>query len=172
MSVVELKDGREVVVNRFTEGDKDGVAEMMASMSDDALKWGMPPYTRDRLERGWWSNMENVAALIAVDGDRVAGYAGLRKFSHPRRRGNSDYVIYLHQDYHNVGLGTAMTWSVVELAREEGLHKISLGVVADNEIAIRVYEKVGFVVEGVLRDAFFGDDGRYHDEVHMGLILG
>ena len=172
MSVVELKNGREVVVNRFTEGDKDGVAVMMASMSDDALKWGMPPYTMDRLERGWWSNMENVAALIAVDGGRVAGYAGLRKFSHPRRRGNSDYVIYLHQEYHNVGLGTAMTRSIIELAREEGLHRISLGVVADNEIAIRVYEKVGFIIEGVLRDAFFGDDGRYHDEVHMGLILG
>jgi len=116
--------------------------------------------------------MENVVALIAVDGDRVAGYAGLRKFSHPRRRGNSDYVIYLHQDYHNIGLSTAMTRRIVEIAREEGLHRIGLSVVADNEIAIRVYEKVGFVVEGVLRDAFFGDDGRYHDEVHMGLILG
>ena len=168
---VRLKDGRELVVRRFTEGDKDGVADTMASMSDEALRWGMPPYTRERLERGWWSNMENVAALIALDGDRVAGYAGLRKFSHPRRRGNSDYVIYLHQDYHNVGLGTAMTRRIVELVREEGLHRIGLGVVADNEIAIRVYEKVGFVVEGVLRDAFFSDDGRYHDEVHMGLIL-
>ena len=169
---IRLKDGREVVVRRFSEGDKDGVAEMMASLSDEALRWGMPPYTRERLERGWWSRIENVVALVAVDGDRVAGYAGLRKFSHPRRRGNSDYVIYLHQDYHNVGLGTAMTRSIVDLARKEGLHRIGLSVVADNEIAIQVYEKVGFVVEGVLRDAFFGDDGRYHDEVHMGLILG
>jgi RimJ/RimL family protein N-acetyltransferase len=81
-------------------------------------------------------------------------------------------LIYLHQDYHKVGLGTAMTRSIVELASEERLHRIGLSVVADNEIAIRVYEKVGFVVEGVLRDAYFGDDGRYHDEVHMGLILG
>ncbi len=168
---VRLKDGRELMVMRFTEGDKDGVAEMMASMSDEALRWGMPPYTRERLERGWWPNMENVAALVAVDGDRVAGYAGLRKFSHPRRRGNSDYVIYLHQDYHNIGLGTAMTKSIVELAKEEGLHRIGLSVVADNKNAIRVYEKVGFVFEGRLRDAYLGDDGRYHDEVHMGLIL-
>ena len=79
MSVVELKDGREVVVRRFIEGDKDGVAEMMASLSDEALRWGMPPYTRDRLERGWFSGMENVTALVAVDGGRFAGYAGLRK---------------------------------------------------------------------------------------------
>lgn len=169
---VRLKDGRELVVRRFTECDKDGVAEMMESLSEEAVRWGMPPYTRERLERGWWSNMKNVTALVAVDRDRIAGYAGLRKFSHPRRRGNSDYVIYLHQDYHNVGLGTAMTRRIIELAREEGLHRIGLSVVADNEIAIRVYEKVDFVVEGVLRDAFLDDDGRYHDMVQMGLILG
>ena len=169
---IRLKDGRELRVRRFTEDDKDGVAEMMASLSDEAVRWGMPPYTRERLERGWWSRMENVTALIALDGDRVAGYAGLRKFSHPRRRGNSDYVVYLPQDYHNVGLGTAMTRRIIELASEEGFHRIGLRVVADNEIALRVYEKVGFVVEGVLRDTFFGDDGRYHDEVQMGLILG
>ena len=169
---IRLKDGRELMVRRFTEGDKDGVAEMMASLSDETVRWGMPPYTRERLERGWWSRMENVLALVALDGGRIAGYAGLRKFSHPRRRGNSDYVIYLHQDYHNVGLGTAITKRIIELAREEGLHRIGLSVVADNEIAIRVYKKVGFAVEGRLRDAYFGDDGRYHDEVHMGLILG
>jgi len=50
---IRLKDGREVVVRRFSEGDKDGVVEMMASLSDEALRWGMPPYTRERLERGW-----------------------------------------------------------------------------------------------------------------------
>ena len=50
---VRLKDGRELMVRRFTESDKDGVAEMMASLSDDAARWGMPPYTRERLERGW-----------------------------------------------------------------------------------------------------------------------
>lgn len=169
---MRLRDGREVLVRRFNEGDKDGVAEMMASLSEEAVRWGMPPYTRERLERGWWSRMENVTALVAVDGYRVVGYAGLRKFSHLRRMGTSDYLIYLHQDYHNVGLGTAMTRRIVGLARAEGLHRIGLRVVADNEIAIRVYEKVGFVVEGRLRDSYVGDDGRYHDEVHMGLILG
>ena len=168
---IRLKDGRELMVRRFTEGDKDCVAEMMASLSDEAVEWGMPPYTREILERGWWSRMENLTALVAVDGDRGAGYAGLRKFSHPRRRGTSDYLIYLHQDYHNCGLGTAMTKCIVELARVEGLKRIGLGVVADNEIAIHVYEKQGFEIEGVFKDAFFGDDGRYHDEVHMGLVL-
>jgi RimJ/RimL family protein N-acetyltransferase len=44
-------------------------------------------------------------------------------------------------------------------------------VVADNKRAIKVYEKVGFKKEGIARDAFYGDDHRYHDEVEMGLLL-
>lgn len=171
MKVIRLKDDRAVVVRRFTEGDKDSVAEMMASLSEETVKWGMPPYTRERLERGWWSRMENLTALIAMDGERVVGYAGLRKFSHPRRSHSSDYLIYLHQEFQNVGLGTAMTRRIVELAEQEGLHRIGLSVVADNEIAVHVYEKIGFKFEGTLRDAYFGDDGCYHDEVQMGLIL-
>jgi len=46
-----------------------------------------------------------------------------------------------------------------------------LGVVADNVNAVKTYERTGFVVEGRLKDAFFGHDGRYRDQLIMGIIL-
>jgi RimJ/RimL family protein N-acetyltransferase len=49
------------------------------------------------------------------------------------------------------------------------LHRISLHVFADNVVAIRTYEKVGFRREGVSRDAAF-IDGRYVDVVTMGIL--
>jgi RimJ/RimL family protein N-acetyltransferase len=49
--------------------------------------------------------------------------------------------------------------------------RIGMRVVADNKPAIHLYEKFGFNAEGVMRDSSFGDDGRYHDEVVMGLVL-
>ncbi|MEU2665565.1 GNAT family protein [Micromonospora sp. NPDC007220] len=51
------------------------------------------------------------------------------------------------------------------------LHKVTLTVVADNEAAYRVYEKVGFVEEGRLRQTF-RRDGRWHDTYTMGLLEG
>ena len=45
-------------------------------------------------------------------------------------------------------------------------------VVAENHRAIRSYEKVGFEREGLSRENYFGEDGKYHDEVQMGLIVG
>jgi len=30
---------------------------------------------------------------------------------------------------------------------------------------------MGFKIEGIMKDAYFGADGNYHDELVMGLIL-
>lgn len=51
------------------------------------------------------------------------------------------------------------------------LHKISLTVVTENHAAHRVYEKVGFVDEGRLRQVF-RRDGRWYDMFTMGLLEG
>lgn len=51
------------------------------------------------------------------------------------------------------------------------LHRIQLEVYAPNERARHVYEKVGFVLEGRLRDALY-KYGRYHDVFVMSLLEG
>ena len=165
------KDGRKVVIRNFKLEDKEKLFEFYESLSDEAVRWGMPPYTRDRLERGWLSNLQNLIPVVAIYYDRIVGYAHIFKFPHGRRKDTGDLVIYLHQGFHNVGLGTAMIAELLKLARKEGLHRIGLHVVADNKIAVRLYEKFGFKVEGVLKDAYFGEDGRYHNELAMGLIF-
>jgi RimJ/RimL family protein N-acetyltransferase len=88
-----------------------------------------------------------------------------------RRKGVGEVFIYIHQDFQNIGLGTVMMKKAIELAKERRFHRLGLTVVADNHRAIKVYENVGFKKEGVARDAFYGDDHRYHDEVEMGLLL-
>jgi RimJ/RimL family protein N-acetyltransferase len=49
------------------------------------------------------------------------------------------------------------------------LHRIFLRVHADNQRAIRVYEKIGFVHEGRQRQAEF-HGGQYHDLLFMSML--
>ena len=168
---VKLKDGRIVKIRKFRISDKEKLIEMYESLSDDAVRWGMPPYNRERLEKGWLSNLQNLIAIVAFYKDKIVGHAQIFKFPNPRRKGTGDLLIYLHQDFHNVGLGTAMLTKLIELAKKEGLHRVGLDVIADNKPAIRLYQKFGFKVEGVKKEAYFGEDGKYHDELVMGLIL-
>lgn len=150
--------------------DKEKLVKMYESLSDEAVRWGMPPYTRERIEV-WLSNLQSLIFLVAFYDDRIVGDTHIYKLPHRRRKGTGDLVIYLHQDFLNVGLGTAMVTKLIELAKKEGLHRIGLSVIADNKPAISLYEKFGFKIEGVMKDTYFGEDRKYHDELVMGLIL-
>lgn len=68
------------------------------------------------------------------------------------------------------GLGTEATRLIVGYGFEQlGLHRISLHVYAHNPRAHRVYEKVGFVAEGVERESLC-HEGRWIDAVRMSLL--
>jgi RimJ/RimL family protein N-acetyltransferase len=167
---LKLRDGREVTVRFLNLGDRDGLFQMFSSMSEKALEWSMAPYTMEVIDR-WIGNMSSLIPLVAEYNGKIVGYAVIYKYSHQRRRGIGDLAIYLHQDFHKVGLGTAMTEKLLELAKKERLHKIELTVVTENEIARNLYENFGFKTEGLSKDSFLGFDGKCHDMVHMGLIL-
>lgn len=52
---------------------------------------------------------------------------------------------------------------------EAGLHKLMLRVLAENDRAVRSYEKAGFVKEAYLRDEVFLE-GRYKDVIYMAVL--
>ncbi|MGA9387553.1 MAG: GNAT family N-acetyltransferase [Candidatus Bathyarchaeia archaeon] len=75
------------------------------------------------------------------------------KFIHPRRKGSGDLVIYLHQSFYNVRLGTAILTELIKLGRSEGMHRIGLHGIADNKWAVHLYEKLGFNIGGTMKDS-------------------
>ena len=64
-----------------------------------------------------------------------------------------------------------MLYRMINLAKKEGVHRISAHVVADNKAVVHSYQKLGFTHEGILRDSYFGQDERYHDELVMGYVF-
>lgn len=68
------------------------------------------------------------------------------------------------------GLGTEAIKAVAEFCFDVlGLHKLSMRVLSFNNRAIRAYERVGFVREGLEREsAFIG--GVWYDDVIVGLL--
>ena len=165
-----LKNGRSVSLATYRPEDKEALVSMYASMSPEAIEWGLPPYDRARIER-WTTDLTNNITLLARLEQRVVGHLQLFRIPFERRKGVGEVFIYVHQDFQNIGLGTMMMKRAIELAKERGFHRLGLTVVADNHRAIKVYETVGFKKEGIARETFYGDDHRYHDEVEMGLLL-
>lgn len=74
------------------------------------------------------------------------------------------------KEYFNKGYGTEAMMLILKHGFETlGLHRIGLDVYDFNPRALHVYEKVGFVREGVIRDDLMWD-GVYYDSIMMGML--
>jgi len=173
MPLIALKNGREVSIRLYFPDDFQGVVAMFACFSDDALRYDGPDVLKDEAKlKEWTSKLNRDIVFVALDGDRVVGFAEVFAETSSRLRGIGMYAIYIHQDYQNQGLGLQVTELVLEEARRRGFHRLTLGVVAEHKAAIRVYERAGFQHEGRMREAYFADhDQKYHDNLIMGIIL-
>ncbi len=167
---VMLHNGEKVLLREYRHQDRENLVSFYNNLSPETLRWSLPPYDRARVER-WTANPEQSIILLALQKEKIIGHLQVFLQAYSRAQRIGELVIYLHQAFQNVGLGTAMMREAIRLAGERRLHRISLSVIADNVRAIRVYEKVGFKQEGIRKEDYFGEDGRYHDVVEMGLIL-
>ena len=111
-------------------------------------------------EEEYLSAIENSAdsiMLVAKEKGKIIGSASLNRL--PRRmKHRGDFSVSVLKEYHNRGIGTALTKAVIDFARENGFSVIDLQVRSDNTAAIHLYEKLGFVKLGT-HPEFFEIDG-------------
>jgi RimJ/RimL family protein N-acetyltransferase len=80
------------------------------------------------------------------------------------------YLAVLKPEFWAKGIGSEATSLMVDYAFETlNLNRIQLHVFAGNQAAIKIYQKVGFIQEGVLRQAMF-HHGKYCDFWVMGIL--
>ena len=68
-------------------------------------------------------------------------------------------------------IGAALTGACIDCAKEAGFRQLELEVVGENETAVRLYKKYGFVEYGRNPRGFLTRDGRWQELVLMRLEL-
>ena len=133
---------------RFYQHDGDDyrlLTEMYQGFEPKEQSQGLPARLEQQRE-GWLRYMANKGInLLAIMEGKVVGHAALFEMEHGLRY---EYLIFVHQDYQDRGVGTALTEMIKELAQEMGFDQIWLTVAAINRKAIHVYQKVGFCIVG------------------------
>jgi RimJ/RimL family protein N-acetyltransferase len=70
------------------------------------------------------------------------------------------------------GYGTNMVKDIINYCLSNGSTRIELSVSTANEKAIKLYEKLGFKAEGVLKNyCYLASEGRYIDELMMAYLI-
>ena len=111
---------------------------------------------------------EGTFNLVACAENEIIGQLGLYTFpNHPRRRHAGQIGMAVRDDWQGKGAGTALMQAAVDLADKWlNLTRLELDVYTDNEPAIRLYKKFGFVIEGTLVNYAYRD-GQYVDTYTM-----
>ena len=88
--------------------------------------------------------------LVAMDGDRVAGYVGSQSVL-----GETDMMnIAVHPDFRRRGIAEELVVKLVEELKVRGNHSLMLEVRASNEPARNLYEKLGFQQVGLRKNYY------------------
>ncbi len=106
--------------------------------------------------------------LVAELGETVVGYVRLKP---PTRLPENVHVTHVSglavlPAARRRGVAAALMTAAEPFARTRGSRKLSLRVLSTNQPAIRLYERLRFEREGVLKDEFL-ISGRYVDDVLM-----
>jgi L-phenylalanine/L-methionine N-acetyltransferase len=88
----------------------------------------------------------------------------------------TSHIIYLggvaiHPDYTGQGFGSKMMSEIIELGKLKGIKRLELSTATFNTKAIKLYEKHGFIFEGIMRNyTFLKSENRYIDEQKMAYL--
>ena len=88
--------------------------------------------------------------LVALDGDRVAGYIG----SQSVLDGADMMNVAVHPDYRRKGIGNALVERLVAELKQTPVKFLMLEVRASNEAAIALYTNLGFARVGLRKNYY------------------
>jgi RimJ/RimL family protein N-acetyltransferase len=106
------------------------------------------------------------AAVFVAETERIVGRLSVARDPHPASSHVADLGLMVAAAARRRGIGWALLEQATQWARQAGVRKLELHVFPHNEPAIRLYERYGYVREG-LRHAHYRRGREYVDAILM-----
>jgi putative acetyltransferase len=153
----------EIEVRHSCDRDIDQIQQIYAEPSNVWATLQLPFPSPNTWQKRLTSLPEGAFSLVACRADEVLGQIGIEMRKNPRRRHAATLGMAVRTSARRQGVGSALLTAGINLAeRWLAVRRIELEVYTDNEAAVALYKKFGFVVEGTLRQYAFRD-GQFAD---------
>ncbi len=130
-----------------------------------------PDYEAKLTESQWRDNIAARHWLVArVDGE-IAGLCAFSRIIHTKKQAHTGTLgaMYVRDAFRGAGVADALVEALIDIAMT-CVGQVSLTVNAENQRAIKFYERHGFRKYGVVPRAL-NIDGRYYDDMEMMRIV-
>ena len=175
---VELKNGKECLLRNAEGTDAEGFLEyfIKAHGETDYLTT-YPDETGNDLGRmserlSSTAQSDGGIEIVAIVDGKIGGSAGINILNpRDKTKHRAEFGISVLKDYWELGIGNALTAACIECARAAGYLQLELDVVSDNESAVKLYMKHGFIEYGRNPRGFRNRVGKWQELVLMRLEL-
>lgn len=161
----EFADGEAVFVNfNETHAETDYLLSYPDENSFDAEQEA--EFLKEKTES------PNEIEIVALVDGVVAGTAGIEAVGAKYKlKHRAELGIAILKEYWGLGLGKALMEACIECAKNAGYTQMELNAVAENERAVALYRKMGFVEYGRNPRGFNSRVSGYQEVVYMLLEL-
>ena len=152
-----------VTTERATEADIPAIMaiERKPGFEDFVGRWTAEQHAAEMAR-------DSTRYFVLRDGGEVTAFAIFQHIGEPDRRVHLKRIVAKDAGQ---GAGTRLLSSALDwLYTETETNRVDLDLFVENERARRTYEKLGFVVEGRLRDYHRSVDGRIRDALIMSIL--
>jgi RimJ/RimL family protein N-acetyltransferase len=146
--------------------DARPMAELFAAVAEERTGIASEPPI-DVEQRTAQFTASIASSMVAVAGGQVVGMI----HTDVTRYGVGELGMLVDREWRGRGVGTALIQATIAWAADQGLHKLSLEVFAQNKAGIALYRKCGFVEEGHRVKHYRRASGELWDSIIMGLPL-
>jgi RimJ/RimL family protein N-acetyltransferase len=172
-----LRDGRVLVIREAGTEDARAVLDYVKDVSEetDFLTFGPGEFELTEAEEEAvlrkYRDSDNQLYILGLIDDTIAATLSFSAGHRPRLRHSGEFGMSVRKQYWGLGIGSLMVDTLIHWTRATQIvKKINLRVRTDNQRAIDLYIRKGFVKEGTLRRELFLD-ATYFDLHSMGLVL-
>lgn len=174
----KAKDGKNIIIRSVIQEDASATLNIKhSSILEEVHQLVTPEEFKTTLESETkWieKHIENpyYIAIVAILDDKIVGLIDFSNGPKERISHTGDFGMSVEKSVRSLGIGTLLLKALIDWAKAtDKIEKINLRVHSDNNIAIGLYKKMGFEIEGVQkRDLKYGPD-KYVGTVFMGKFL-
>lgn len=175
---ITLKNGMECRLRNGTENDGQAVLDVFNlthGETDYLLSYpDENSFTAEQESKFLKEKTEskNEIEIVAEVNGKIAGSAGIDAIgSSCKVRHRAEFGINIAKKFWGMGIGRALTEACIECAKNAGYTQLELNVVADNDRAVEMYKKFGFVEFGRNPKGFNSRISGFQELVYMRLEL-
>lgn len=173
-SNIALENGENITIRSATKEDAENLLEFFNGVCSESVfllsDGSETSYTAEQEKEfinAHSENTQNFLVLAEANGE-IIGNCTFEQVSFLKRvKHRCTLGISVKEKYQGMGIGKILMCFAQDAAKQKGFEQMELEVIANNQKAINLYDKLGFVKCGEITDGIKYPDGSYENIIIM-----